>query len=57
MELQSDVRARQARFEALMTGREQDFPNEDYNARFEAVSASAEGRQLFAQMKRAGAEE
>jgi hypothetical protein len=57
VELQSDVRARQARFEALMTSREEEFPNEDYQARFEAVSASGEGRQLFSQMKRAGADE
>ncbi|GEM_PF-3890834 len=55
--LTNDARERTAKFEELMNARAQEFPNEAYEDRFEAVANSAEGQQLFAQMKRAGARE
>lgn len=56
-EITEGVRARSAKFEGLMSKREQDFPNESYEARYEAVAASPDGAALFAQMQRPGGEE
>jgi len=50
--IEADARTRTAKFEELMSKREQEFPNEDYQTRFEAVANSAEGTQLFAAMQR-----
>lgn len=51
----ADTRERTAKFEALMTQREQELPNEAYQDRFEHVANSAEGTALFASMQRANA--
>jgi hypothetical protein len=50
-------RDRTARLQELMDARQRDFPNETYEDRFRAVASSHEGAQLFAQMRRSGAEE
>ena len=46
--------SRSARFQELIAAREQQYPNEDYAARFEAVGKSDEGQQLLTQMKKPG---
>lgn len=55
--IENDVRTRQQKFESLMAKREQELPNELYQDRFEAVANSDEGKVLFTQMVRAGADE
>ena len=55
--LTSDVRNRQQKFEDLMGKRAQEFPNESYEDRFNAVAGSGEGAALFAQMQRPGTAE
>jgi hypothetical protein len=50
-------RERTARLQELLDARQKEFPNESYEERFRAVAGSGEGTQLFAQMRRAGAEE
>jgi hypothetical protein len=50
-------RERAARFQELMDQRQKDFPNETYEDRFRAIANSNEGVQLFAQMRRTGAED
>jgi len=52
-----DERERTARFQQLMDARQKDFPNETYEDRFRTVATSNEGAQLFAQMKKPGAED
>jgi hypothetical protein len=51
-ELTNDVATRQQKFNALMNERAQQFPNESYDDRFNAVSRSEVGQQLFTQMQR-----
>src|SRR6266542_4171062 len=43
-------RERRMKLQQLMDARLQQFPNESFDARFAAVTASDEGQQLFAQM-------
>lgn len=50
----ANTRERTAKFEDLMAKRAQEFPNEDYPARYNAVGNSPEGQQLLAQMQRPG---
>jgi hypothetical protein len=50
-------RERTARLQELMDARQKEFPNETYEDRFRAVATSNEGAQLFAQMRRPGAED
>jgi hypothetical protein len=50
-------RERTARFQQLMDARQKELPNESYEERFRAIGTSHEGAQLFAQMKKPGAEE
>jgi hypothetical protein len=50
--LHADAQTRQAKFQRLLEKREKEFPNESYQARFDAVADSEEGQQLFAQMQR-----
>lgn len=50
--LNADAQTRQSKFQRLMEKREKEFPNESYQARFDAVADSDEGQQLFAQMQR-----
>lgn len=50
VELMANVQDRQGAWERLMKDREQQFPNESYDARWNAVAATAEGKQLMAQM-------
>lgn len=55
--MQTDAAARRAKLDEMLAKRAQEFPNEGYDERFNAVGNSPEGVALFAQMKRAGAEE
>jgi hypothetical protein len=50
-------RERTARMQELLDQRQKEFPNESYEERFRAIANSNEGVQLFAQMRRTGAEE
>lgn len=52
--LETELRTRSAKFQALMESRAEEFPNEGYEQRFEFVANSAEGAPLIAQMQRAG---
>jgi hypothetical protein len=42
--------SRRVKFQSLMSKREQQLPNESFDARFNAVINSEDGKQLFAQM-------
>jgi hypothetical protein len=50
-------RERTARMQELLDQRQKEFPNETYEERFRAIANSNEGVQLFAQMRRTGAED
>ena len=49
-EILANVRERSVKLQSLIAARQAQFPNEDYNQRFAAVAASAEGADLIAQM-------
>jgi len=49
-EMLANVQDRQARWDALMKKREQEFANEGYDARYAAVAESSEGKAILAQM-------
>lgn len=48
----AEERSRGARFQSLMSNRQQEFPNESYEDRFSSITHSKEGQRLFAQMHR-----
>lgn len=52
LKILAGFKARQAKFQSLMSKRQQNLPNECYEDRFIAVADSEEGKQLFAQMHR-----